>query len=158
MTRIYCGTVPVKVIAPVIQKWVDNYVAEHPPQGRNGQNESNGYFTHGNEGNLEILAFRCGVGARQLRRILQNKVLGGRGGEQFFVDHISFDSADRIITAIDHRLWYQEPLSQYYGPLEVTWGEIKRGYELPEGFDFDSLPQPKKYMWHKARLMKEMAA
>ena len=145
MAERYCGQVPVKVIAPLIERWVAEYSAE--------RGDVQSYFTHGTEGNLEILSFRCGISARQLRRIIANKVLGGsrRAGWRF-VDHITFDAADKIISAIDPWLWHTEPeLAEHYGPLEVTYGELKAGYELPEGYDWDGLPQAKKYIWQNAR-------
>ena len=144
--------VPCALIAPLIRRWIDEYRAEHD------QNQEGKHYVDQpteSEGYLEVLAFRTGVGARTLRGI-KNGMAYGAGTTR--VDYIRFDTADKIVTAIDHTLWYKEPLKEFYGPLEVTHSELKRGYELPEGFDWDGLPTAKKYLWSNARMKSEVAA
>lgn len=149
--------VPIRVVAPIVREWNDRYIANKGEPARNSYIEN-----HGNEAGLEVLGFQSGISPKTLRAIMNNKLKGGNTshGGGYYVDDISFDMADKIVCATLGPLgWLTDPtLSRYYGPLDVTFGELEKGYELPEGFDFDSLPQPKKYMWHKARLMKEMAA
>lgn len=62
------------------------------------------------------LAQKSGINRRKLYAILS--------GEQ---KHVQFDLADRLMCAMDlNHMWYEEPLSKYYGPIEVSKFERRR--------------------------------
>jgi len=144
------GYVPISVIAPLIQRWLDVY--------RSTRTEADGYTKIHNEGHLSVLSFHSGVSPRTLRQIVNNKKKAGawdRGEKE--TELITFDMADKIVCATIGPLgWHtEESLAPYYGPIEVTYSELKRGYELPEGYEFDN--QAKRYLWSNARAGKVAA-
>ena len=151
--------IPIAVIAPLIRRWLDVYKATRAEESGNGNR--NTYVADGctHDGYLVVLSFHCGVSARVLRRILNGNVECGGRKNRGVVDSLTFDMADKIVCATMGPLaWHtEESLMPYYGPLKVTAAELVNGYELPEGFDFDSLPQQKKYRWSNARMRLEAA-
>ena len=142
------NVVPVSVVKPYIKRWLDRYKAQ---SDGNKNTHSNPYVEKSdNEGHLGILSFQCGVSGRVLRQYLNTNL----------ELETTFDIADKIVCATEGPLaWHtDDTLKPFYESLEVTYGELKRGYELPEGFDFDSLPRPKQLVWENARMRREVAA
>jgi hypothetical protein len=136
--------VPIAVVAPLIRRWLEVYKAD--------RTENDGYATTPKEGHLSVLSFQCGVSPRTLRQIVNNKKKDGRFDSPEPTDKITFDMADKIVCAtIGPWGWRtEESLIPYYGPVEVSYSELRNGYELPEGYEFET--NAKRYLWNAARL------
>ena len=142
--------VPVSLISPLIRGWLKKHKALNEEKGF-----GNRYATKETEGHLDILGFQTGVSSTVLRKVMLGTYCSSKSQTEPN-ETIGFDLADKIVTAIDHTLWYREPLSEFYGPFDVTWAELRMGYELPEGYEFES--KQRRYMWSNARMRNEEVA
>ena len=113
--------VPMIALAPLIERWSkENTVST-------AGNEERGWYTGAarSEGSgwLEHLSRLSGVGTRHIRRIVRGGYDDHRAG--YFIDWVSFDTADKLTSAMDCNEEWTEggSLNPWYGPLRVKRNE-----------------------------------
>ena len=98
--------VPCQPLSDLMRRWAKerNLDRENPMDFKNNRSWE------------KTLCKKTGIHRRKLYAILS--------GEQ---KHIQFNTADKLLCAMDmNHMWHQEPLSKYYGPIEVSRHERNR--------------------------------
>lgn len=113
-------SVPMSALAPLIRDWCrrSGYALGQEATGQNSLNSGQ-----------EILAGLSGISARLISRILVGGSADNRKKCRGIYTSVNFDTADRLLCAMDRvEAWHFE-LKEWYGPIRIAGHE--KNFEQP---------------------------
>ena len=122
-------SVPMVALEPIIRDWCkrSGYALGHEATGENSLPSGQ-----------EVLSQLSGVSVRRIWSILggacRDTKTNRKGVKKLYVPtHVSFDTADRLLCAMDMvSVWHNE-LAEWYGPIRVAGYEKDFLQPVPEG-------------------------